>query len=123
MIKSVDSRISKDFKILDARITDNVNVFNNQLNHKLEKLKVFTTERNTELKGVVQQQIEAVKSCALDKDLGLLKEKVDNLKTQMEDENAGMYTIVREQRDKASELSKRFTMTVEKLQQTGFAPS
>ena len=112
MIDAVDTRISKDFRILDARITDQVNVFNNQLNHKLDKFRLFGDERHTELKCIVEQQILAVKGCAPIEDITKLREKCENLKNQLEDENAGIYTIVREQRDKVAELSKRFTMAI-----------
>lgn len=50
MLDGVDQRLTKSARILDATLKDQVYMFNNELTHKLDKLRVFAEEQHQDLK-------------------------------------------------------------------------
>ena len=66
---------------------------------------------------MVYQTIDDVKFCVKNEEYITTKLGCQNLKNQLEDENKQMQGIIRDLRDKVGEMSKKYQMAVEKVEE------
>lgn len=117
MVANLDKRLSNELEIVNEKLLERMAKANSRLKQDLDSLttQVETSEEDT--KKIIQHFRETTDECVLNNRFQELVASFHNLKNQIDDENSTMHGVIREQKDKMSEVIKKFKLAQEKMEE------
>lgn len=112
---SLEKKLTTQLQIMDEKLLDRLTKANNQLNHEMSLIKVYADDKHRDLRLLIDESRKSIEQCVTTDKHQDLVVNYHSLKILIDDENTMMHEVIREQKDKMAEMSKRFKLTMEQL--------
>ena len=112
---SLEKKLTTQLQIMDEKLLDRLTKAHNQLTHQMDLIKVYADDKHRDLRLLLDESKKSIDLCVTTEKFQDMVVNYHSLKILIDDENTMMHEVIREQKDKMAEMSKRFKVTMEQL--------